>query len=182
MKCIYVAFLLPLQYRDIFPGCLPFALFYDPHSLTIRPLPTEAIKGGSHSAFPVQICILSQRVDLPALVRFTSQRHNESPSHNLHLSHRRIRRRCESRCSSSTMVLPWRPRSVFVSSDIRVPTFINSVLIKTIQPSTGICDIAGYTPTAKYAEPCSKADCASGYECHTFERCPVSCSPHGPLF
>lgn len=172
------AFQLPLQYRGINSGCLPFAPFHDPRSLTIRPLPTEAIKRAPFPPFLSRSAHSVQMVDLPALVRSSSQRHNESPSHHLRLPHRRIRCRCESRCSSCTILLPWRPRSVFVSSKIRVPHSINSVLIKTIRPSTGICDIAGYTPTAKYGEACSKADCASGYECYTLERCPVSCSPH----
>ena len=175
---LYAAFQLPLQYRGINSACLPFAPFHDPRSLTIRPLPTEAIKGAPIPPFLSRSAQLVQTVDLPARVR-SSQRHYESPSHHLHLPHRRIRCRCESRCSSCTIFLPWRPRSVFASSDIRAPNSINSVLTKTIQPSTGVCDIAGYTPTAKYGEACSKADCASGYECHTLERCPVSCSPHG---
>ncbi|KAM0806351.1 hypothetical protein BDR22DRAFT_816552 [Usnea florida] len=39
-------------------------------------------------------------------------------------------------------------------------------------PDQCFCNIAGYTPTAGYGDPCSAADCASGHDCHTDERCP----------
>lgn len=118
-----------------------------------------------------------------AIVQSPPGRHNETPSHHLHLPRRHTRRCGESCRSSCPVYLPWRARSVLVSSSISLPSSTGSVLRQTFQSRTGVCDLPGYTPIAKYGSPCLAGDCASGYECHTLERCPVNFPPPQlPLF